>query len=450
MHGVLSRFARALRNADVRISPAEILDAVNALNHVDIGNRQTVYNTLTLVLAKTERDKVRFRDVFEQFFSRENSSDIAALLAQIEPTDEKVSASDEATTEIELTALAQMLNSSTLAEINMAIEQAAASVGLDEIRYFTQLPVYRRKILEQMGYEGLQKTMRELRGAGDEQQHDRLERARASLVDEVDNRVNQGFLLFGDTEGEQLRQEMLQNMNLARIDRYYQKDLQKLVQKMTEKLVSRYTQRKKRTRTGALNLRKTLRRNVAYDGHIVDLYWSKKRINHPELMVLCDISGSVSAYALFLLMFMHSIGVVVPRVRCFAFSSHLGEVTEFVQKKDFAESAKQIVKSYGLGSSDYARSFRDFNQLALKDIGRRTSVVILGDARNNFGDPETMHLRQVHERAKRVIWLNPESKVGWDSGDSVISKYSAYCTKVNVCNSLRHLERVVEDLLLND
>ena len=446
MQRALSHFARALRNADIRVSPAEVLDAVGALGQVDIGNRKAVHDTLALVLPKTARDKERFEEVFERFFSHDSGASIAAILQQLEDDDAD---STEAPAVI-LEGLAAMLGEQTMAQISLMIERAAEEVGLNDIRYFTQLPVYRRKILEQLGYEGLQRTMRELQLAGDEREHDRLERAREGLVTEVEDRVERSFLLYGDSEGDQLRREMLQNINLARIDSYYEKDLKALVQQMAEKLVTRYTQRQKRVRSGRLNLRKTLRRNVAYDGHIVDLYWTKRRINQPELMVLCDVSGSVSAYALFLLMFVHSVSEVVSKVRSFAFSSHLGEVTEFLQQQEFSESARLIVNKYGMGSSDYARSLRDFNKLALRDVGSRTSVIVLGDARNNYSDPETVHLREIHDRAKRVIWLNPEPRLSWDSGDSVMSRYSAHCTKVRVCNSLRHLERVVEELLLAD
>ena len=106
------------------------------------------------------------------------------------------------------------------------------------------------------------------------------------------------------------------------------------------------------------------------------------------------------------------------------------------------------MKYFGYGSSDYGASLADFKRLAGPAIGRRTTVIILGDARNNFGPPRCELLREIHTSARRVIWLNPEARPRWDTGDSVMSRYRAHCTSTSVCNSLAHLERVVENLLL--
>ncbi|MBF2755378.1 MAG: VWA domain-containing protein [Gammaproteobacteria bacterium AqS3] len=445
MRRALSRFAAALRTAGVRVSPAEVLDATSALQASGLDDRETVYRTLSLVMPKTVADKQRFDGVFERFFG--NLEDDDELIAQILSGEE---IPEDLVREVELSSATQKLLQASPLEMQPEIECAAQDVGLDDIRYFTQKPVYRRKILQQLEFEKMREDARDLTLNGETEAGDHLQDRLAMLQKQVEDVVDSRFLLYGDTDGKQLRREMLRRMNLARIDRYYQRELHDLVREMARKLATRIANRARRVRTGRLNVRRTLRRNLAYDGAIVDLYWSARRVSRPQIMVLCDVSGSVAQYALFLLMFVHGLSEVVPKLRSFAFSSSLGEVTDLFDGRPYEDAIRAVVSEHGMGSSDYARSLRDFNELALRDVNRRTTVIILGDARNNYGDPELHHLREIYLRAKRVIWLNPEHRAGWGSGDSVMQTYASCCTRVSLCHSLNHLERVIEDLLLND
>ena len=124
---------------------------------------------------------------------------------------------------------------------------------------------------------------------------------------------------------------------------------------------------------------------------------------------MCDVSGSVSAYAKFLLMFLYSLYDVLPRVRSFAFSNHLGEVSELFDQHPVEKAVELVNWQYG-GATDYGNSLMDFAKLALDDIDSQTTVIILGDARNNNGDPRLDIMQSIYARAKQVIWLNPESR----------------------------------------
>ncbi len=146
-------------------------------------------------------------------------------------------------------------------------------------------------------------------------------------------------------------------------------------------------------------------------------------------------------------MLLYSLEEVMPKLRAFAFSSDLAEVTELFQRNDIEAAISKTLRDYSGGSTDYGQAFTDFRKACLDDLDKRTTIIILGDARNNFGDPKAEVLKEFYTRAKKVIWLNPEAQHSWGTGDSEMHKYSVYSHQVNECNSLVHLERVVNQLL---
>ncbi len=186
---------------------------------------------------------------------------------------------------------------------------------------------------------------------------------------------------------------------------------------------------------------------MRYEGTIVDLAWKATRVDRPKVFAICDVSGSVAQYARFMLMFLYSVEEVLPGVRAFAFSSDLGEVTDLFRREGIDEAIAQTLLDYSGGSTDYGQAFEDFIRLALDDVDKRSTIIILGDARNNYGEPRTDLLKTLYDRSRRLIWLNPEPRASWGGGDSEMRRYRAYCSQAEVCNSLVHLERVVSNLL---
>jgi uncharacterized protein with von Willebrand factor type A (vWA) domain len=148
------------------------------------------------------------------------------------------------------------------------------------------------------------------------------------------------------------------------------------------------------------------------------------------------------------LMFLYSLNDILPRVRSFAFSSHLGEVTDMFDQYPIEKAIEMVNFKYG-GATDYGNSLLDFSSLALDDINSHTTVIILGDARNNNGDPKLEVMQSIYQRAGKVMWLNPESRKLWGSGDSEMNRYLSCCHYAAECNSLQQLERIVDQLLRN-
>jgi uncharacterized protein with von Willebrand factor type A (vWA) domain len=185
---------------------------------------------------------------------------------------------------------------------------------------------------------------------------------------------------------------------------------------------------------------------MAHDGVLFHTHWRSRRRDRAQLMALCDVSGSVAAYAGFLLMFLYSLQDVLPRMRSFAFSHHLGEISELFRDEPLERAIELANWRFG-GATDYGGSLRDFATLALDDINRSTSVIILGDARNNRGNPELEIMQSIYQRSKQVIWLNPEPRQAWGTGDSEMLRYQTACHFSAPCGNLQQLERVVDQLL---
>ena len=175
--------------------------------------------------------------------------------------------------------------------------------------------------------------------------------------------------------------------------------------------------------------------------------WKQKRIEKPRVMVLCDVSGSVAAMAQFLLMFLYALTEALSDIRAFAFASSLVEVSAIVESEPIEAAIAKIMQTIGFGPSNYGNAFADFEAGWMHLVSSKTTIIILGDARGNRTIPRVDIMQQLSQRAKRIIWLNPEFRSAWGTGDSDMFRYAPSCNVVTVCNTLRHLERVVSNLL---
>ena len=485
MDRTLTHFIAALRNAEVRISPAETLDAMNALELVGYRDRDFLKNSLALVLPKTADEKETFDATFDQFFTFEDVTAAAAGEAGEEDSADVGSEADgetgegeaggggtgrgggkpkggvEAAAEEEETlgggemaepqsALGRLLMEEGTVELTVQMAAAAREANLEEIQVFTQKGLYTRKIMDAMGLADLNREISALGESGrlpELRLGQHLRRRRDWLREQVRDYVERQFLLHADASGRRLREELLQKVKLSNVEHRNFRLVQEVVFRMAKKLVALHSRRRKVFKRGSLNVPRTLRRNMSYDGAIFDLHWKSVKVDRPKVFAICDVSGSVASYARFMLMFLYSLDAVMPKVRSFAFSSDLAEVTELFERNKIEDAISKTLRDYSGGSTDYGQAFADFRKLCMDDVDNRTTIVILGDARNNYGDARAEILKEMYDRAKRVIWLNPESRNTWHTGDAEMRKYSAYVHQAEECNSLMHLNRVVGNLL---
>lgn len=481
MSEVLGDFIRALRAADVRVSTSESIDAGNVIDLVGFDDRATLRDALSQVLAKSEDEKQAFVDTFDTYFSFEQFKKRPASVEEAanendrseeqeseesggegeggdggDPSQEGGSSApggggvggerqgDRPASSMDL---ASLLERGDQAELQMALAEGARQAQLNRIRLFTQRGMFTRRIMENMGLDGLNEEIERREIAGLRESAERLAQAREELRGQVRDYVEKQLEIFTANSGRQLREEVLAQMRLSNVDRSDMRIMRDLVRKMAKRLIALHSRRKKVARRGTLDVRRTIRANIEFDGLLFHTIWKKTKIDRPKVMAICDVSGSVAQVSRFLLMFLYSLQEVLPNVRSFAFSGELGETTEIFEREKLEQALALVLRDFGGGSTDYGRAFEDFEALAMNDIDHRTTVLILGDARSNYGDPRSDILKLVHARARRVIWLNPEGRSMWNSGDSEMRRLSPYCDKAVTCASLKDLERVVSELL---
>jgi uncharacterized protein with von Willebrand factor type A (vWA) domain len=451
MREVMHRFFRAARGAGVRISAAESIDAMRAVATVGFDDRETLREALLLTLAKTQDEKQNLGACFDLFFSqpdiRDEPPDDASAsesgdAAEPPPSSEAAAGGPPSS----LGSLSQMLLSQNRNEMAAAIAQASETASLSDIRYFTQRGIFSGRILDALGIERLRDDLDDLT-VTDPAIAERLAKATAALRETVRDVVSQALLLYGREEKESLRNEILKSTPLYRLEQRQIEQMRALIHQIARRLRERYSKPRKRQRRGHLDVRRTLRRNAAWGGVPFLTSWKRRRRDKPKIVAICDVSGSVAQVSDFFLLLIHSLHEVVSDVRSFAFSGHLVDVSHVLESKPPEQAMKEIMTSVGFGSSDYGSSFADFEKRWMKTVTPRTTVIVLGDARSNNLNPRADILRSISERAKRVVWLNPEGRVGWGFGDSEMPRYATFCNVVRQCSTARQLERAVTDIV---
>ncbi|WBL76596.1 VWA domain-containing protein [Bradyrhizobium xenonodulans] len=451
----LHRFFRAARGAGVHVSPAESIDAMRAVKQVGFSDRAVLRDALLLTLAKSQDEKLALGDCFDLFFSQPEqrddqpeaaSDDDAAQDADRSPSSGAASEAGQGRPPEGLGPLAQMLLSQDRNAIAAAIASASGAASLSDIRYSTQRGIFSSRILDAMGLQRLRDDLDELTAANPPLA-ERLRAALDALREAVRDTVAQGLALYAREEAENLRNEILRNAPLARIERRQVAEMRTLIRQIARRLRERYSKPRKRQRRGHLDVRRTLRRNAAWGGVPFLTAWKRKHRDRPKIVALCDVSGSVAQVSDFFLLLIHSLHEVVDDVRSFAFSSHLIEVSEILEKKSPEEAMAEIMSKVGFGSSDYGSSLVDFEKEFMSTLTPQTTVIVLGDARSNNLDPRADILRRISERSKRLVWLNPEGRLAWGFGDSEMPRYATFCSVVRQCATAQQLERAVSDIV---
>lgn len=459
MREELHRFFRAARGAGVRVSPAESIDAMRAVSEVGFADRGLLRDTLLVTLAKTQDEKQALAQCFDLFFSRpepktnadagedaDQQADNATSASQPGGSDAPGQGGGEGSAPPELGELAQMLLAQDRSAVAAALAGAANEASLSNIRFFTQRGLFQSRMMEALGIGQLRDDLDRLK-ADDPAQAERLAAALDGLRDSVREMVAQALLLYGREEAENLRHEVLRNAPMMRLERRQVEQMKELIRAIARRLRERYSKPRKRQRRGHLDVRRTIRRNAAWGNIPFLTAWKRRHRDRPQIVALCDVSGSVAQVSDFFLLLIHSLHEVVDDVRSFAFSGHLIEVSDILDKQEPEAAMREIMSKVGFGSSDYGSSLADFEKRWLRAVTPKTTVIVLGDARSNNLDPRTDILRTISERAKRVVWLNPEGRMGWGWGDSEMFRYAPFCNVVRQCATAKQLERAVSDIV---
>jgi uncharacterized protein with von Willebrand factor type A (vWA) domain len=248
-----------------------------------------------------------------------------------------------------------------------------------------------------------------------------------------------------------LRKPLPEDVEFMHASRDEMVSLRKALQPLTRKLAARLARKRRHGRKGPLDFRNTVRHSLSYGGVPAEPKFKYPRPAKPELIVVADISGSVAAFARFTLMLVYAIQNQFSKVRSFVFIDGIDEVTDFFKTtEDIQEAIHRVNTEADVvwvdGHSDYGHAFEVFWERYGKDVGPKSTVLLLGDARNNYHASQSWVVKEMRAKARHVYWLNPEPRSYWNTGDSIVGDYGTHCDGVFECRNLRQLEAFVEKL----
>ncbi len=437
----------ALRTAGVPVSLAESLDAVRAMGAVDLLDREALRAAFAATTIKRPTHRAVFDGLFDLHFPVAVGTPAAAHPADgVDPTD------SHAMREL----LAQLLLDGDDAALRRFAQLAVEGLGRADAQPGRQ-SYFSYRVLRALTPETLLARLLAAVGAGtpfDEQVArrtlaERLRRFEEYVDAEVRRRLaeERGVEAVARTSLNGLPEQV----DFVRASAADLAELRRTVLPLARRLATRLAARRRRGQRGRLDFRRTVRASLATGGVPVETHHRKRRAHRPELVVLCDVSGSVSAFARFTLMLAYTLREQFAKVRAFAFVDTCDEVTRFFETGDFTEAMRRLSEDADLvwfdGHSDYGHSFEVFAERYADAVTPRTSLLILGDARNNYRGLGTGALAGLVKRARHTYWLNPEPRGYWDSGDSAVSAYAALVDEMVEVRNAEQLSHFVTRLL---
>jgi uncharacterized protein with von Willebrand factor type A (vWA) domain len=248
-----------------------------------------------------------------------------------------------------------------------------------------------------------------------------------------------------------LRKPLPEDVDFMHASREEMTNLRRAIYPLTRKLAVRLARKRRHKRRGPLDFRSTMRHSLSYGGVPAELRFRHPKPAKPEIFVIADISGSVAAFARFTLHLVYAIQGQFSKVRSFVFIDGLDEVTEYFKGvEDITEAVHRVNTEADVvwvdGHSDYGHAFEVFWDRYGKDVGPKSTVLLLGDARNNYHASQSWVIKEMQHKARHVYWLNPEPRSYWNTGDSIVGEYGTFTDGVFECRNLRQLEGFVEKL----
>lgn len=464
MLGVLTGFIGELRQTGVPVSMVEAIDALTAVEAIDIGDRVALRETLRSTLVKNIRHEPAFDTAFDVYFSLAPSLAPGEAGEGMGPAPQEGQGAgggagfelDDLVSSI-LQALSQLDDEGLRRAASQAVEHLAGTepgrpVGGTYYLYRTlrrlDLSALERALVEMLMGEG-ELTAFEQRLV-EEDVAERLERLKTDIEEEIRRRLvaDRGREAVART----LRRPLVEDIDLMHATSSDLAEMEAAIGPLTRKLAARLARRRKK-RAGRLDFRRTVRRSLATGGVPADPQFRHPRPHRPEVWLLCDVSGSMATFSRFTLQFTHAMSMHFSRLRTFAFIDTIDEVTDFFGPGvDFASAVGRIATEAEVvwldGHSDYGNALETFHRRYGSQLTPRTTVIITGDARNNYRPPRDAVLADVAKASRALLWLNPEPHLYWDTGDSTMSAYARHCTSVHEVRTLRQLEEFVETLTL--
>jgi uncharacterized protein with von Willebrand factor type A (vWA) domain len=464
MEDRIVEFANVLRRNGVRVSLSENMDAFRALGLVGIRDPHLFRNALRTTLVKRASDVKPFEELFDFFFlgigeaidalDRRIMEELGLspeqfqhMLEQIQRLLKKM--------EGDLSELTRALLTGNRGELERLLREAAsqeAEAGsLDSFRLTPYTRMAGRLQLDRVRteVEGFKAMLQMLAEGGEDLQ---------TVMRYLDERMRDLNRLLREIIQQEQRKRGVEPSDYSQrssfadksFSFYTEDDIRRMneaVARLAQRLKNRLSVRRKKAPRGRFNVKATLRRNLQYGGVPFHIELDRRRKTKPQVLILCDISDSVLNASRFMLQFVYSVQDLYAKVRSFVFVSDIGEVTKLFEEHEIHRAVETALKGEVIdvfSHSNFGRAFELFYKSYFAAVTGKTTVLIIGDGRNNYNRPNEWVLREIQQKAKQLIWLNPESRMTWGVGDSEMPRYVPYCDVAEECRNINQLYKVVD------
>ncbi|HXG50912.1 MAG TPA: VWA domain-containing protein [candidate division Zixibacteria bacterium] len=465
MQDRLLEFAGILRRNGIRVSLAENVDALSALELVGVADPALFRAALRATLVKRAADMESFEELFDAFFYglghilRDTDRRLMEALGlsprELQEVLERLQRLIQESG-AELSELARALLTGDGAVLERLLREAVGEAAAESPEGFRLAPFTRTAALLQT--DRLQDEIDRLKAL--------LRRGGAGgdgdlLIRYLDQRLKDLYRMLREAVRQEQRKRGLDAVDRDRrvsfaeksFAYYTEEDIRRMneaVARLARRFKNRLSVRRKRAARGRFNLKRTLRRSLCFGGVPFAVALDRRRKTKPQVFVLCDVSDSVLNASRFMLQFVYSVQDLYSKVRSFIFVSDIGEVTKLFEENDIHRAVEAALRGDVIdvySHSNFGRAFELFYRRYFPALDGRTTVLIIGDGRNNYNRPNDWVLREIRRKAKQLIWLNPESRTTWGVGDSEMPRYQSHCHVAEECRNLNQLSKLVDAIV---
>jgi len=460
MVNLILKFVSISRTAGLRISTSEVIDCFNQLNLVDLLDEPQFAAVLRANFAKSRREQFRFNRLYDLFFHElRQESGIAytdPLAEQIQDTLQTLTPELKGSEGYQ--AVLDFLKGDPLPFLEQVQQGSFKGNGkggglgsnlgpmIDRLELMLQINAVEDTLVQffndqrdRMHWE-IRRDLKELFEARLESARRLLTRQRRPFDDSSKKTISyqQHLDRLGEIHFASLTKKEVAGMREV---------IEQLVRKLKDTVSRRYVVKNR----GVLDVKKTLRRAAGYQGIPVELFFRNRPPRKAKIVILCDVSGSVWSAARFMLNMLYSLQECFTQVRSFVFVAGLDEVTRIFDDNEINQAIDKALKEANIeynAATDYGLTFRQFKKDYMDILNKKTTLIIIGDGRSNYSNPEERILDEMREKSRRVIWLNPETPYFWYTGDSEMRLYQSCCNEVRPCRNLNQLLDFIKSLVL--